>query len=313
MQKIHIIGACHFDQVIFCKTPFTAGSNNQVENCQEIGGVASNIARNLLALEEPTNFSHVVGNDERGKRIKNYIENLGFEYNQTVIKKGAKTALHIDVHYHDGEFLGGFSDMAMYMTLSAEDVDVIEIKEDFVLIDCNFSDEAIDHLIAKLSDNFLAMAPVSTDKAHHIVPHLSKLGLVVMTQNELAEISGISTNTNILRGLEWMMKKGAQNVIIMTEDQGIFGYDTTSPFFCEPIEIQKLVSSNGCENAFYAGVIWAYRKGYSLLESIRYGYALFEITAGSRFNVSQETSQNTMRDVLPTIPFCNRLTWRHVI
>ena len=113
----------------------------------------------------------------KAKRIQNYISNISFERHHTIIKR-AQNGFTYCRFYHDGEFLGGFSDMTMYATLSAKD-DSIGFTEDLILIDCNFASEAIDHLIAKLSQNFLAMAPVSTT-AFKIVPHLA--GLVVMTR-----------------------------------------------------------------------------------------------------------------------------------
>ena len=45
-------------------------------------------------------------------------------------------------------------------------------------------------------------------------------------------------------------EKGTQNVIILTKDQGIFGYDTTSPFFVNPSKSKNWFAQMGAKMRF---------------------------------------------------------------
>ena len=258
MNKVLVIGGANIDYICKSKTPLVYADSNIGTNLMSFGGVGRNICENLSRLGMKVTFLSSVGDDEFGKALLENLEknNIDTTY---VVKNGVRTGSYI-------AFLDDKNDMyiAMCDNEAVNDLDAEYFKKqlsfinsfEYVVIDSNVSDEALDYLLKNIKGKVFIDA-TSSAKAVKLKPYLEYISFLKCNIQEANAILG----TKNLKSHELLLKfieLGIKQVVITSGTGPIYYNKENAIYTVDIIKVpQDLIkSTTGCGDAFMSGMIY---------------------------------------------------------
>ena len=113
-KKIFCIGGAAIDRKLKACTPLINCTSNLVTATTHFGGVARNVAENLVHWTSDIFLHTVVGEDEDGIEILSDIKQKGVDITHSVILKSARTANYYAVLDTNGDLHISLADMAIF-------------------------------------------------------------------------------------------------------------------------------------------------------------------------------------------------------
>ncbi len=227
-EYVCVIGASNVD--IVGSSPII---KNKESNLGKVsitpGGVGRNIAENLGRLEIPTVFISTIGNDYFGNIIMDSLRYANV--NLTGLRKianrrtGAYLAMLDD--FRNMDF--AINDMAISEHIDSEWINVcgdIISKAKIVVIDCNISQDSIEHIV-NLTKGKIYVDPVSMTKAVNVSPFLDRIWAIKPNIHEAEVLSGMKINSvkDAAAALKILREKNIINPVITLGEEGVVAYD----------------------------------------------------------------------------------------
>ncbi|MDX1690043.1 MAG: PfkB family carbohydrate kinase [Acidimicrobiia bacterium] len=270
------LGACHTDATAVTDGPVVLGTSNPATVSRRPGGVATNVARTLAALEVPVLLAGLVGDDGPGAELRRTLEDEGVDITALRTGPGA-TAGYTALVDGDGRLVVGIADMDRSEALDASWVEAVlptVERADLWVVDANLSADGLAAVVAAAGDRPVLADPVSVTKAGRLVPHLGAVAAVFPDRGELEALGGrgdpVETAGGLARGC------GATVVATLGRD-GIVVADP-DPALHPAIEPDRVVDPTGAGDAFLAGWVAGLA---GLGDPIRLGLALGSLVVES--------------------------------
>ena len=224
MASIACFGAANLDRTARCIGELVLRSSNPVVTRQAVGGVARNIAANLVRLGNTVRLTAAVGNDAGGDVLMRALVDDGIDAD-ALRYDDATTASYTAVLDRDGELLIGLADMAVYDRITGEALApaLTEDRADARLVEANLPHNALDAATSDLPPaTTLAASTVSTPKAARLAPFLDRFDLVFANRAEASVLSGIDIQTadDALRAAEAICEKGVRTTFVTLGPRG---------------------------------------------------------------------------------------------
>ena len=108
--RFAVIGACHVDRKARADAPFVAAASNPVTLQSCFGGVARNVAENLLRLGAGVQLVTRLGGDVEGDALLAHLGGLGFDLAGVTRSAQAPTAFHLIALQPEGGMLVAVDD-----------------------------------------------------------------------------------------------------------------------------------------------------------------------------------------------------------
>ena len=281
MPSIACFGAANIDRTARCLVELVLRSSNPVEVGQSAGGVARNVATNLVHLGNKVSLSTVVGSDANGDELLRALEADGIDTSDALRREGHQTASYTAVLDHDGELLIGLADMAIYDEVDRAAFETADRKHDADawFIDANLPDGCLDALVASGSSTIVAASTVSTPKAPRLAAHLDKIDILFANRAEAAVLVGhdIQSNDDALLAATRLLEKGVGLVFVTLGPGGaaVAGSNERLVLPAIPGAARDVV---GAGDAFAAGALAALLESASLEDAMLLGLATASIT-----------------------------------
>ena len=231
-----------------------------------LGGVGRNIAENCARLGVPTRLMSVIGDDPYGQKILKEAQAIGLNMQDTVVLSGESTSTYLSI-------LDETHDMAMAInhmdSIEKLTVDHIRAKRSIiehaqlVVLDTNLSQAVLDHLLTQYPKTKFFVDTVSTKKALKIKDHLKHIHTLKPNRMEAEVLTGSSEKTPLLE-LGSQLKCKRSFISLGSQGVQVFEGKTHLHFPTKPIEV---VNATGAGDAFMAGLVYAYLKGYDIKET----------------------------------------------
>lgn len=278
-------GGSAVDRKYSATKPITLGTKNQVKGYRAFGGVARNVAENLVRLGVETSLMTIVGNDEDGRALVGQLDDLGVDTSQIVVTDRTTTAEYAAVLGPDGDLVVGLSDVGIFDLL---DVGHLErawphlATAAWVFAECNLPAEILGALVERKSTaQFrLAVDAVSKQKAERLPHDLSGIDILFLNAAEAAayfDHSGRAAAASIEAAASSLMKAGAGAVVLTDGANGlIVGCEGRTTR--HPAVPAKTVDVVGAGDAMIAGTLFRLIGGAPLAESARTGALLAAMT-----------------------------------
>lgn len=152
-MKVSVIGGANIDITAQVHGRFIAGDSNPGTVRLSMGGVARNIAHNLLLLGDEVRLITVFGDDILGRIIQEDCRRLGLDIRLSEVVGASSQPSFISVNSPSGDLLGGVSAMDAVEAMTPEwlgaRMDMLN-GSDAVVIDANLSAESIAFLLSGL-------------------------------------------------------------------------------------------------------------------------------------------------------------------
>lgn len=303
-NKIICVGGVTIDRKITPIQSLCMHTSNPVSSVFTFGGVAYNVAKNLVQLTNNIEIQSVIGEDSDGINIKKNLNSLGI-HSENLLKISGKNTAHYDVVLNmSGEVFIALADMNIF--------EHIPLKEftcpwqnwkpsDLIFLDTNLPATLINEAIqlSHLKNLILCLDPVSVAKAQKLPYNLhgvfllkpDRLEAEILTQRRLYSIE------DCIAAGDSLLERGVKNCVITLGEEGyvVVNRDVRKHFPAVPVETIKDVSGAG--DAFIAGILYQLKQGFTLIEACETGAAAAALTLQS-FHSAESLSLIKLKRIL---------------
>ena len=252
-MKIVVIGGANIDICATSAGPFTARDSNPGTVRTSPGGVARNIAHNLVLLGDEVKLVTVFGDDGFGRMLKDSCKSLGIDISLSKTVRGARNACFVSLNGSDGELFGGVADMALTGRMTPEwlEARLPEInRADAVVADTNIPADTLAFLVGSclppLYIDAVSSAKVGRLNEALVTERLNGGKVFAVKCNRLESealpaLSKLGANVDRL-----YVSMGSEGVIIREEDS-----ETRLP----ALSVTGIVNATGAGDALFAGIV----------------------------------------------------------
>lgn len=270
------------------------------------GGVARNIAENLVRLDIETILLTAVGDDDGGERLLGQAVGSGLDISEALIVEGARTGAYMAFLREDGTLEFGLDDMSIMDMLTPayfrERQHLFE-EASVVVMDANITSAAIETVITLCREAAVPLYadPASAALADRLRPYLPQFGLIAPNALEAQALSGIAFDPHYLVGATeaatHLVAQGVHIAIIALGEHGVVYADTETKGHIPAMQTQ-IVDTTGAGDAMMAAIIFGLREEIPLDECVRLGVTAASLTLRSRETVRPDLSVDLIYDEL---------------
>jgi pseudouridine kinase len=294
---ILVIGGSNIDIQGFPKEKLIQRDSNIGTVKMSLGGVGRNIAENCARLGVPTRLMSVIGDDPYGQKILKEAQAIGLNMQDTVVLSGESTSTYLSI-------LDETHDMAMAInhmdSIEKLTVDHIRAKRSIidhaqlVVLDTNLSQAVLDHLLTQYPKTKFFVDTVSTKKALKIRDHLKNIHTLKPNRMEAEVLTGSNEKTP-LQELGSQLKCKRSFISLGSQGVQVFEGKTHLHFPTKPIEV---VNATGAGDAFMAGLVYAYLKGYDIKETCLVAMAASRLALSHPDTINPNMNEQTLHETL---------------
>lgn len=301
-RPIVCIGAANLDRKLRSLAPLVMGTSNPAHATESFGGVARNIAENLVRLGAPVALASAVGSDTAGAALLAHAAGLGIDTGATLQLAGACSGTYTALLDGDGEMVVALADMALYAHLTPAWLATRAAlcrHAAMVVADLNLPRDTVAALIdaAGRDQVPLVIVGVSVPKMAHLPATLAGVRLVIVNEGELAARVGreLITDADFGAACRALQDQGARDVVVTRGALGVF-YTIEGGIAHLPAAAAQPVDVTGAGDAFAAAVCFTLHGGGDLALACQRGLALSALTLACSQTVCPTLSPDTFRD-----------------
>lgn len=262
------------------------------------GGVGRNIAENLAHLQVETKLLTAVGRDKYGDQLMECTSKAGIDTHYVRRMSEKSTSIYMSILDENKNMKVALSHMDI-----TEDIDIPYIKDnselirqaDFVLIDTNLSQEAIEYLFRHFPDSRFIVDTVSAAKSMKIKDYLNNIYCLKANRMEAGVIidSELTDRKSLEEAVESLIGRGVRYPVISSGSGGIF-YGSGEGTGYKPAIPVEVVNVNGAGDAFTAGITYGLYHNMTLEESVVCGQKAAVCALKSEDTVNRHLSINDL-------------------
>lgn len=253
---------------------FIAADSNPGHIDVGYGGVARNIAHNLVLLGARTQLLTVFGGDLFGGLLHDYCKQQGIDVHLSERESSQRSGIYLCLHNHGGEMIAAVADTEAIRLITPEwlakrigDINM----SDFIVADTNVTEDAIRWLMENVTAP-LFIDGVSSTKAHRVVNALRKCKLPYLhtLKLNLKEALAVTETTTYADAAQALLNLGVAHVYITLGADGVYCRNAAEEWLF-PVLPGEIVNVTGAGDAFLAGVVYAHAKGIGFPQTAQYG------------------------------------------
>ncbi|TIQ01131.1 MAG: winged helix-turn-helix transcriptional regulator [Mesorhizobium sp.] len=308
-KRMICIGGAVLDRKYHAKKDLIFGTSNPVDGYRSFGGVARNVAENLVRLGVDISFVSIVGDDETGRSLVRHLRDLGADVSQVITTTERPTAEYAAILDLNNDLVLGIADMEIFDLFSPAYLDRFWphlASATWVFIDCNLPAATIAALMSrKQGARFkLAVDTVSSPKSARLPKDLSGIDLLFTNRDEANTMLGIADADKRLGPKEAasaLRAAGASEVIVT---MGAHGFAVATEIGVTTMRSvpARAVDITGAGDAMIAGTMYRVLSGEPVLDAARTGALLATLTTESESSVHPDLSPRFLTAGMYRIP-----------
>jgi pseudouridine kinase len=277
VPTIACIGGAHLDRRGMLRGPLVLGTSNPGTVYTDFGGVARNVAQNLVRLGCRVLLCSRVGNDEAARQV------LGQPIDTSLVTVSAArpTASYTAILETTGELAVGLADMEVYdeMTSSVLDPAIPRLREAGLwFIDANLPGDTIGWLLAA-AEVPVAVDAISVAKSLRLLPLLPRIPYFFCNLAQAGALAG-TTFADPREAAQALAGLGGTSGIVSAGPRGIAVYDRGAILAMPALPaIPRDVTGAG--DALVSGTLYGLSQGLDLPAAARLGLAAAAIAVES--------------------------------
>ncbi|MGM0378118.1 MAG: PfkB family carbohydrate kinase [Bacillota bacterium] len=292
---IIVIGGSNIDIQGYPENELIFEDSNPGKIKTSLGGVARNISENLARLDQNVKLLSVVGEDLYGRKIIDESKQAGVDISDIIISKKS-TSIYLSILDKSRNMKLAISDMNIIKEINVQYLKKYHkmIKNnEIIVIDTNLNQDVIDYIFDKYSDKKIFVDTVSSTKAVKIKKHLKDIYFLKPNSIEAGKLLDLNITTldDRLEAVKKFVDLGINNVVLTSGKSDICFGDKNQ---INKISTSKvnMVNTTGAGDAFMAGIVYAYKKDFSLEKMIKIGNKMSKLTIESPDTISKKISES---------------------
>jgi pseudouridine kinase len=295
--KIACIGGAHVDRYAVLKEPFVPATPNPATVTTGYGGVARNVAENLVRLGGDVMLVSRAGSDESGSALLSHLKSLGFD-TSLISRSTGHTASYTAVLQPNGELILGVADMDIYDEMSPGLLEpaIARVRDCSVwFIDANLPQETIEWLAS--FDVDLAADATSVAKSRRLGTVLNRISVIFLNIAQAASITGMDGFDGAVAAACAMRAVGSPAGIVTNGGSGIavWADSEIQPLCAFPAVVRNVT---GAGDALIAGTLFGLTGIEGIMRSAQLGLAAAAITVESEATVAPHLTSQLLYDRL---------------
>jgi pseudouridine kinase len=302
--NVVVIGAASLDMKGRPVGPLAERTSNPGHIRVSAGGVGRNVAENLARLGVPTVLLSAIGNDSVGRQILETTGAGGVDVSRLITSSEWPSATYLAIVDEKGTPVVSIDDMEIMQLVTPKYIYAHRkwIKEArMVVLDANLSPAAIESAISAAGkwNVPVCIDPVSVALAPRIVPHLSRIHMVVPNQDEAEVLCGLplSDSFEAAAGEQQLVAKGVDIAVITLAERGLV-YATSDESGRVPAINIEVVDPTGGGDALTGAVVFGLVNGFPVSEAVRLAVSAAALTLTSTDTVCPDLSLERLYDKL---------------
>ena len=186
-------GAAHIDQIAKAEKTLVAESSTPGRIKRSVGGVASNVARQLSDLGLSVAMAGQTGHDNDGYFVHKTLEADGVNTDLIMTTESEATGGYLAIEDHNGELVLAVSDTHALLTLSLEDLTAAArtaTRSAWWFVDSNLTPDMLNVLTRTEDHPPIAVDAVSVSKVGRLEGRLSEFDLLFCNKDEACALLG---------------------------------------------------------------------------------------------------------------------------
>ena len=268
------------------REPLMGDSNPGRIHCSP-GGVARNVAENLVRLNQDARLVSVLGDDAFAAVLRQAAAASGLDLTGCTTLLGQRTATYLSLHGRDGDMDVAINDMAILEQMTP---DLLRRQADLVrqaavvVVDSNVRPDVLHWLCVDMAHPVVYAEAVSVAKCEKLLPVLGQLHTLKANRMEAQCLSGMHIDVAAAEEAALRLhRRGVRQVLVSLGAQGVAWCDaagTTGHQAAKPVTV---VSATGAGDALLSGLVYGHLQGMALELSVCFAMACAELTLSSTF------------------------------
>ncbi len=301
-----VIGAAGVDIVGRLRGELRSKTSTPAVIRSSYGGVARNVAENLVRLGQPVNLISVVGEDDEGDRLLQGLVAAGVNPERVLRTSQYVTNSYLAIIDSQGELQFALDDMRAINCLTPQFIreQAALFKEASILfVDANLPKDTLRTVmsLARRAHLPICADPTSVSLAVRLRPYLSRFFLMIPNNAEAAVLSErtspVGGRRQALEVAKYLISQGVDIVIITMAEQGLC-YATSESSGYIPAIKTSILDPTGAGDALTATVIFALLNDIPLDDAVRLGVSAASLTLRFRGAVVPDLSLEKLYDQL---------------
>ena len=251
------------------------------------GGVARNVAENLVRLGLRSRLITLVGDDQYGDYLTSHARSAGIDTALVQTVAARRTSTYLSILDQDGDTQLAVNDMEILDDFSPAMLDrhrdVLQ-RAAVVVADANLPERTLRHLGTEFRKRPLFVDAVSAAKAGRLLSALPAIDTLKMTRQEAAASAGRRRTLPSLA--KWYRDRGARRVFITLGADGVFYSSDDGEGRIDVRQAADVSSTSGAGDAFLAGLVYGTVRGHDLQRTLGIAMASARFTLATSANVA---------------------------
>ena len=305
---IALLGGINMDVSVHAHSTLRAGDSNPGRVQCSPGGVARNVAENLLRLGLDARLLGVLGDDVFGQALWQFGAAIGLDMRACLTLPGQRTATYVCMHRADGDMDVAVNDMDIMDALTPALLQPQQalLRDAAVLVtDCNLRPDVWQWLATEVAHPALFAEAVSVAKCTRLGDVLAQLHTLKANRLEAQALCGraIASVQEACDAALALHRRGVGRVLISLGAQGVAWCDADGRCGHRAARAVPVVSATGAGDALMSGLVYGHLQGWPLQEALAWAMACAEITLASTAAnapaLSVQAVQNYMQHTTP--------------
>ncbi len=302
---ITVIGAANVDIHGFSFAEIVPKESNpgRVKFC--LGGVGRNISENLVRAGMSVKLISSIGGDANSKWLLSACGEIGIDMSDTIIFEDMNSSIYLDLMNNNGDMELGLSDLLVLEMMTPEHLkarhETINSSK-VIVVDTGVSEAVLFHILDHYNHIPIFIDPVSSPKAKKIKNRLQGIHTLKLNRLEaqyLADVK-IVDQKSLANAAASILAQGVKRVFITLGEDGVY-YREGRYANSFKAAAEKVINATGAGDAFMAGTIYAFIRGYDLDQTAKVASAFALITLADESTVSPKISEAELINTLGRI------------
>ena len=283
---IALLGGINMDVSVYAHHALRGGDSNPGRVQCSPGGVARNVAENLLRLGVDARLLGVLGDDVFGQALWQSGAAMGLDMRACLTLPGQRSATYVCLHQADGDMDVAVNDMDIMdaLTPTLLQPQLALLRSAAVLVaDCNLRPDVWQWLAAEVAHPALFAEAVSVAKCARLGPVLPRIHTLKANRLEAQALCGraIDSVQEACDAALALHRQGVGRVLISLGAQGVAWCDADGRCGHRAARAVPVLSATGAGDALMGGLVYGHLQGWPLEAALAWAMACAEITLGS--------------------------------
>ena len=301
---VTVVGGANIDIHGRSTRALRANDSNPGTVCISAGGVARNIAENLVRLGVDCRLITAVGDDHNGRMLMRLANEAGIDTQYVQKITSAQTSTYLSVIDASGDMTVAIADMDIIDQLTPARLRPYQSmlhQSALIVLDTNLPDSTLTWLTSDFTEQTLFVDTVSTAKAPRIKQHLGSVHTLKTSAIEAEALTGLEAKTRpqLQDVAAQFHAAGVDRVFITRGSQGVF-YSTGDEQGTMNLKqgSRTVRNAGGAGDAFLAGLVHAWLENRGLEMTVRFALTAADLTLSDTASSSPALSLTAIHKAL---------------